>query len=200
MAWTRVSAYIQGFVILERNLLYPNPFKKDLTPEGKAICQKYDVLMRFHTKEKHNEFLRIVISEHRYLKRIQELKVWDMDALNCYEHSLFFSFWKIDEFSNICWTWPQEAIDVGCRSSAEADIYLANKRRNEAEGSARRATESTHVVPNNHGVLNALMSQNSAGTKPAGPSTSSVVKAKGYSVTDLLSEVVRIFFFCHVCI
>ena len=48
--------------ILERNLLYPNPFKKDLTPEEKAICRKYDVLMCFHTKERHNEFLRTVIS------------------------------------------------------------------------------------------------------------------------------------------
>ncbi|KEH35183.1 hypothetical protein MTR_3g081410 [Medicago truncatula] len=89
--------------------------------------------MCFHTKEKHNEFLRTVISEHRYLKRIQELK-------------------------------PQEEIVVGCRCSAEADISLANKRRNEAEGSARRERDSTHVVSNNHGVLNALMSPDSAET------------------------------------
>jgi transcriptional adapter 2-alpha len=56
------------------------------------------------------------------------------------------------------------------------------------------------MVPNNHGVPNALMSPDSAGTRPAGPATSSVVKATGYAVADLLSEVVRIFFFCHVCI
>jgi len=56
-------------------LLYTNPFEKDLTPEEKAICQEYNVFMRFHTKEEHDELLRTVILEHRYLKRTQELKV-----------------------------------------------------------------------------------------------------------------------------
>ncbi|CAL0309128.1 unnamed protein product [Lupinus luteus] len=67
--------------ILERNLLYPNPFEKDLTPEEKAICRKYDLFMRFHTKEEHEELLRTVISEHRTLKRIQELK--EAQAAGC---------------------------------------------------------------------------------------------------------------------
>ncbi|XP_019426397.1 PREDICTED: transcriptional adapter ADA2b-like [Lupinus angustifolius] len=67
--------------ILERNLLYPNPFEKDLTPEEKAICRKYDFFMRFHTKEEHEELLRTVISEHRTLKRIQELK--EAQAAGC---------------------------------------------------------------------------------------------------------------------
>jgi len=44
------------------------------------------------------------------------------------------------------------------------------------------------------------MSPDSTGTRPAVLATSSVVKATGYFVADLLSEVVRIFFFCHVCI
>lgn len=61
--------------ILERNLLYPNPIEKDFTPEEKAICRKYDKFMRFHTKEDHNELLTTVITEHRTLIRIQELKV-----------------------------------------------------------------------------------------------------------------------------
>ncbi|OWM83295.1 hypothetical protein CDL15_Pgr012776 [Punica granatum] len=60
--------------ILERNLLYPNPFEKDLTPEERAICRHYDVFMRFHTKEEHNDLLETVISEHRILKRIQLLQ------------------------------------------------------------------------------------------------------------------------------
>ncbi|KEH22976.1 putative transcription factor MYB/SANT family [Medicago truncatula] len=60
--------------ILERNLLYPNPFEKDLTPEEKAICRQYDVFMHFHTKEAHEELLTTVISEHRLKKKIQELK------------------------------------------------------------------------------------------------------------------------------
>ena len=61
--------------ILERNLLYPNPFEKDLTPEERAICRKYDLFMRFHAKEEHEELLKTVISEHKTLKRLQELKV-----------------------------------------------------------------------------------------------------------------------------
>ncbi|KAE9591529.1 putative transcription regulator Homeodomain-LIKE family [Lupinus albus] len=91
--------------ILERNLSNPNPFQEDLTPEEKKICQKYDVYMRFHTKEEHEELLRIIILEHRTRKRFQELK---------------------------------EARTAGCRNSAEADIYLARKRR-EAEESAHSA-------------------------------------------------------------
>ncbi|XP_004486337.1 transcriptional adapter ADA2b isoform X2 [Cicer arietinum] len=149
--------------ILERNLLYPNPFEKDLTPEEKTICRKYDIFMRFHTKEAHEELLRTVISEHRALKRIEELK---------------------------------EARAAGCRTSAEADIYLANKRRKQSEESARRARENPQVIPNNHGVPNALMSPDSASkdlstTRPAGPATSSSVNEMdrtGYYGTDLLSE------------
>lgn len=62
-------------LILERNLLYPKPFEKDLSPEERAICRRYDVFMRFHSKEEHEELLQTVISEHRTKKRIQELKV-----------------------------------------------------------------------------------------------------------------------------
>ncbi|KAF5472679.1 hypothetical protein F2P56_009373 [Juglans regia] len=60
--------------ILERSLLYPNSFEKDLSPEERAICRRYDVFMRFHTKEEHEDLLQTVIAEHRTLKRIQELK------------------------------------------------------------------------------------------------------------------------------
>ncbi|CAK9156817.1 unnamed protein product [Ilex paraguariensis] len=59
--------------ILERNLLHSNPFEKDLSQEEKAICRRYDVFMRFHSKEEHEELLKTVISEHRILKRIHEL-------------------------------------------------------------------------------------------------------------------------------
>ncbi|KAH9749889.1 transcriptional adapter ADA2b [Citrus sinensis] len=60
--------------ILERNLLYPNPFEKDLSPEERELCRRYDVFMRFHSKEDHEDLLQTVISEHRTLKRIQDLK------------------------------------------------------------------------------------------------------------------------------
>jgi len=61
--------------ILERNLLYPDPFEKSLSPEEKEICQRYRVFMRFHTKEEHEELLRTVIQEHRIRKKIRELQV-----------------------------------------------------------------------------------------------------------------------------
>ncbi|GLT25826.1 hypothetical protein SLA2020_182800 [Shorea laevis] len=60
--------------ILERNLLHPNPFYKDLSSEEIALCKTYDVYMRFHSKEEHEDLLQTVVNEHRTLKRIQELK------------------------------------------------------------------------------------------------------------------------------
>lgn len=60
--------------ILERKLLEPNPFENDLSPEEKAICRRYDVFMRFHSKEEHDDLLKTIVQEHRTLKRIQELK------------------------------------------------------------------------------------------------------------------------------
>ncbi|MCI01454.1 transcriptional adapter ADA2-like [Trifolium medium] len=85
----------------------------------------------------------------------------------------------------------KEARAAGCRNPAEADRYLAQKRRKEAEESARRAREGAHLGPNNHGVPNALMSPDSAGTRPAGPANSSSVNQmdlSGYYGADLLSE------------
>ncbi|XAR55266.1 hypothetical protein NMG60_11035293 [Bertholletia excelsa] len=60
--------------ILERNLLYPDPFEKNVSAEEKEICQRYKVFMRFHSKEEHEELVRSVIEEHRILKRIQDLQ------------------------------------------------------------------------------------------------------------------------------
>ncbi|MED6159748.1 hypothetical protein PIB30_045142 [Stylosanthes scabra] len=60
--------------ILERNLLYPDPFEKTLSPEEVEICHHYKVLERFHSKEEHIEFLKNIIEEHRLTKRIQDLQ------------------------------------------------------------------------------------------------------------------------------
>ncbi|KAL1567554.1 transcriptional adapter ADA2-like isoform X3 [Salvia divinorum] len=60
--------------ILERNLLYPDPFERDLTLEEKELCHRYRVFMRFHSKEEHDELLRSVVEEQRILKRIQDLQ------------------------------------------------------------------------------------------------------------------------------
>ncbi|XP_010540843.1 PREDICTED: transcriptional adapter ADA2b isoform X2 [Tarenaya hassleriana] len=67
--------------ILERNLLYQNPFEKDLSPEEKALCRRFDVFMRFHSKEEHDEMLRTIVNEYRMLKRLKDLK--DAQAAGC---------------------------------------------------------------------------------------------------------------------
>lgn len=60
--------------ILERNLLYPDPFEQNLTTEEREICRRYRVFMRFHSKEEHQELLKSVVDKHRIVKRIQDLK------------------------------------------------------------------------------------------------------------------------------
>ncbi|XP_059662873.1 transcriptional adapter ADA2-like [Cornus florida] len=100
--------------ILERNLLYPDLFEKNLSLEEREICRRYRVFMRFHSKEEHEELLKSIIEEHRILKRIQEL---------------------------------QEARAAGCRTSAEAERYIAQKRKKEVEESSRRVKESTQAGP-----------------------------------------------------
>lgn len=67
--------------ILERNLLYPDPFERNLSPEEREIYQQYKVFMRFHSKEDHEELLKSVIEEHRIVKRIQELQ--EAQAAGC---------------------------------------------------------------------------------------------------------------------
>ncbi|KAK7840234.1 transcriptional adapter ada2b [Quercus suber] len=148
--------------ILERNLLYPNHFEKDLLPEERAICRRYDVFMRFHSKEEHEDLLQTVISEHRTLKRIQELK---------------------------------EARAAGCRTAAEADRYLEQKRKREAEESARRAKESAQVGPSSQAGPNPFMASESGGkesnSRPAVQATSSSIndlEITGLHGADLLSE------------
>ncbi|CAJ1964782.1 unnamed protein product [Sphenostylis stenocarpa] len=61
--------------ILERELLYPDPFEKSLLPEELEICQQYKVFMRFHSKEEHQDFLKNIIEEHRLVNRIHDLQV-----------------------------------------------------------------------------------------------------------------------------
>ncbi|QCD79213.1 transcriptional adapter 2-alpha [Vigna unguiculata] len=60
--------------VLERELLYPDPFEKSLLPEELQICQHYKVFMRFHSKEQHQDFLKNIIEELRLVRRIQDLQ------------------------------------------------------------------------------------------------------------------------------
>ncbi|CAN4110175.1 unnamed protein product [Withania somnifera] len=100
--------------ILERKLLYPDPFEKDLTSEEKDICRGYRVFMRFSSKEEHEDFLRSIIEEHRMVKRIQDL---------------------------------QDARAAGCRTSAEAERYIEQKRMGESEENVRRLKENSQSGP-----------------------------------------------------
>lgn len=61
--------------ILERNLLYPDPFEKGLTPEEREIYKRFKVFMRFHSSEDHKELLKNIIEEQQIVKRIQDLQV-----------------------------------------------------------------------------------------------------------------------------
>jgi len=150
--------------ILERNLLYPNPFEKNLSAEEREICQRYRVFMRFHSKEEHEELLKSVIEEHRILKRIQDL---------------------------------QEARAAGCYTSAQAERYIAQKRKNEAEESTRKLRRVNHLngEPDNSLQGNALESSvlDSTGkdTTTAGQAISSSLDCwdiTGFPGADLLSE------------
>ncbi|XP_059438872.1 transcriptional adapter ADA2b-like [Corylus avellana] len=148
--------------IIERNLLYPNPLEKDFSPEERAICRSYDFVMRFHTKEEHDDLLLTVIKVHRTRKRIQELK---------------------------------DARAAGCRTSAEADIYLKQKRKREVEENARLVKESSQVGPSSQAGPNAFMASESVGkefnSRPVGQATSNSVNdldIMGFYGAELLSE------------
>ncbi|KAJ1428658.1 Zinc finger, ZZ-type [Sesbania bispinosa] len=148
--------------ILERNLLYPNPFEKDLTLEEKTICRKYDLFMRFHTKEEHEELLRTVISQHRTLKRIQELK--EARAAGCRNSA------------------EAERYLVHKRKREAEE----NSRRVKE---CAQVGPSNHGVPN--ALMSPDSAGKDLSGRPAGPATSSSVNemdVTGYYGADLLSE------------
>ncbi|XP_050238438.1 transcriptional adapter ADA2-like isoform X2 [Mercurialis annua] len=60
--------------IVERNLLYPDPFEVNLSPEEREIYHRYKVFMRFLSKEEHEELMKSVIEEYRIVKRIHDLQ------------------------------------------------------------------------------------------------------------------------------
>jgi transcriptional adapter 2-alpha len=61
--------------VLERNLLYPDPLEKNLSPEVREIYQRFKVFMRFHSNEDHKELLKSIIEEQQIVKRILDLQV-----------------------------------------------------------------------------------------------------------------------------
>ncbi|PON55396.1 Homeodomain-like [Parasponia andersonii] len=79
---TELSSYNfkgQGFEVEydkdAEQLLADMEFKDtDIDAEHELKLQRFKVFMQFHSKEEHEEFLRIIIEEHRIMKRIQDLK------------------------------------------------------------------------------------------------------------------------------
>ncbi|XP_012448317.1 transcriptional adapter ADA2a [Gossypium raimondii] len=140
--------------ILERNLLYPDPFERNLSPEEKEIYQRYKVFMRFHSKEEHRELLKSVIEEHRIVKRIQEL---------------------------------QEARAAGCRTAAEANKFIEQKRKKEAEENAQRLKESVQAGPSGkvllHGSPRGIV-RGSPGLQPFSKESSTVLGQTTLSTLD----------------
>ncbi|KAG8493137.1 hypothetical protein CXB51_010508 [Gossypium anomalum] len=140
--------------ILERNLLYPDPFERNLSPEEKEIYQRYKVFMRFHSKEEHRELLKSVIEEHRIVKRIQEL---------------------------------QEARAAGCRTAAEANKFIEQKRKKEAEENAQRLKESVQAGPSGkvllHGSPRGIV-RGSTGIQPFSKESSTVLGQTTLSTLD----------------
>lgn len=165
--------------IIERNLLYPNPFEKDLSQEEKVQCRRLDVFMRFHSKEEHDELLRSVVSEYRMVKRLKDLKVRTLLLSN-------FAFGFLD------WMWltvldwvGQEAQVAGCRSTAEAERYLGRKRKRENEEGMNRGKES--------GQFGQIVGE--MGSRPPVQASSSYVNDLdliGFTESQLLSESVSV--------
>ncbi|XP_021718307.1 transcriptional adapter ADA2-like [Chenopodium quinoa] len=146
--------------VLERNLLYPDPFEKTLTPEEKELCQRYRAFMRYHSKKEHEELLTSVVNEHRIRKRLQDL---------------------------------QEAKAAGCRTSAEADIYIGRQRRMEAEENARKQRESIEAGAGGKVLLRSnrdFVSKDSASTTTGQFKTNSLDEwdITGFPGADLLSD------------
>ncbi|CAL5406178.1 unnamed protein product [Camellia sinensis] len=130
--------------VLERNLLYPDPFEKNLSTEEREICQRYRVFMRFHSKEVHEELLTSIIEEHRIMKIIQDL---------------------------------QEARAAGCRTSAQAEKYIEEKRKKEAEESARKSKDSAQAGPSGKFLQRAIHLKGEPDSSPRG-------NARGLSLSD----------------
>ncbi|XP_059445435.1 transcriptional adapter ADA2 isoform X2 [Corylus avellana] len=162
--------------ILERNLLYPDPFEKSFSPEEREICQRYRVLMRFHLKEEHDKLLKNIIEEQRIVKRIQDL---------------------------------QEARAAGCCTAAEANRFIEQKRKKEAEESEHGVKESAQgpngkvLQRQNHlkGEFDASPQgfvKGSTGLQPSSRDSSSALQTisscvdewdiTGFAGADLLSE------------
>ncbi|KAL7184776.1 hypothetical protein ACSBR2_026840 [Camellia fascicularis] len=102
---------IKDFV-LERNLLYPDPFEKNLSPEEREICQRY-----------------------------------------------------------------REARAAGCRTSAQAEKYIEEKRKKEAEESARKSKDSAQAGPSDKFLRRAIHLKGEPDSSPRG-------NARGLSLSD----------------
>ncbi|PSS06458.1 Transcriptional adapter like [Actinidia chinensis var. chinensis] len=139
--------------ILERDLLYPDPFEKNLSPEEREVCRHYRVFMRFHSKEEHEELLKSVIEEHRILKRIQDL---------------------------------QEARAAGCRTSAQAERYIEETRKKEAEETAHKLNDSGPAGPSDKFLQRANHLKGEPDSSPWGNARDSSLTSAGQANSSFL--------------
>ncbi|XP_031746028.1 transcriptional adapter ADA2b isoform X2 [Cucumis sativus] len=167
--------------ILQRNLLYPSSFEKELSAEERAICRQYDVFMRFHSKEEHEELLQTIVAEHRTLKRIQDLKRGGAVSVHLMHINLRITM--------------QEARLAGYRTPAEAEIFLDKKRKRESEEADRRVKDGNLTGPGSQGNSIMFIPSESAGkdsnSRPAVQALSGSVNdfdMLGFNGADFLSE------------
>ncbi|KAJ6863969.1 transcriptional adapter ADA2b-like [Populus alba x Populus x berolinensis] len=148
--------------ILERNLLHPSPFEKDLTPEERALCRRFDPFMRFHSKEEHEELLQAVVKEHRMLKRIEELK--DAQVAGCRTAA------KADRY-------------LEHKRKIEAEETSRRLKDNAQIGPSSQGAPNAFMSPDSVGK--------DSSTRPAGQGSSSYANdldIMGFYETQLLSE------------
>lgn len=95
----------------------------------------------------------------------------------------------------------QEARAAGCRTSAEADRYLEQKRKREAEESSHRAKDGVPGGPSGQAAPNSFMASESVGkdsnSRPTAQASSSYAKdldIMGFAETQLLSDTVRLLY------
>ncbi|KAB1222153.1 Transcriptional adapter ADA2 [Morella rubra] len=161
--------------ILERNLLYPDPYEKSLSPEEREICQRFKVFMRFQPKEVHEEFLKNIIEEQRIVKRIQDLQ--EARAAGCRTAA------EVDRFLEQNRKKEVEGSEQGVNESAQGPSSNMLQRqihdKVEFDASPQGAKGSTGLHPSGKDSSSAMQA------------TSSFVEEwdiTGFAGVDLLSE------------
>ncbi|CAN6913245.1 unnamed protein product [Brassica oleracea] len=134
--------------ILERNLLYPNPFEKELSQEEKEQCRRLDVFMRFHSKEEHQELLNSVVSEYRMVKRLKDLKEAQMAGCRSTAEAERYLGRKRKRESEEVMNRGKESSPVQASSSYVNDLGMIGFKESQLlSESEKRLCSETKLVP-----------------------------------------------------